>query len=190
PVVQILYRTPLKGASAVLVDQEQGGYLAARHVLELGHRRIACLWVDDPHGRQRLAGFRRALAEAGLAADPSLVVPVDYDWHLGRSATESLLARAVRPTAIVAASDLVAWGAIRAAKEAGLGVPGDLSVVGFDDMPLAGYVEVPLTTVRQPTEALGRQALSLLRERINGNDVEDRVLAPELVVRGSTGPVG
>jgi DNA-binding LacI/PurR family transcriptional regulator len=168
-----------------------GGQSATRHLTELGHRRIAM--ISGPEHilfcRARLAGYRSAIEAAGLPFDDDLVVSTS---HLtrddGYAAARTLLARDPRPTAIFASNDLQAIGVYQAAREAGLRIPEDVSVVGFDDLPLASWTDPPLTTVHQPlTEmaaAATEMALAISRgERAPQIGVE---LATTLVVRGST----
>ena len=194
PVVQ-LYHKEVPDAPAILVDQEHGAYAATKHLLDLGHRRIAKLAGHDRHGRQRLAGYYRALCEAGLEPDPDLIRaiptharPFDVHWERARSATHALLSSNDPPTAIVCYSDLVAWGALRAAQESGVAVPESLSLVGFDDIQFIRFVEVPMTSVAQPKRELGELAMSTLDRLIRGEKVDDITLVPSLVRRASTAP--
>jgi LacI family transcriptional regulator len=176
---------------SVDIDNEAGARSAVEHLLALGHRRIGCI-TNAPlaytAARERLAGFHAALAGAGLAAEPELIAEGSFDAPSGRTAMESML-HAHPPTAVFVASDVVALGAIAAIRDAGLRVPDDLSVVGFDDVPLAAYFDPPLTTIRLPAHELGFAAGRALLERIRGRPVPARMLLPtELVVRGSSGP--
>jgi LacI family transcriptional regulator len=140
--------------------------------------------------RQRLAGYRDALVGAGITLDETLVAAGDSLEPRGHEAARELLRLPDPPSAIFASSDAAAFGVLRAAREAGLSVPADLSVVGFDDVPEAAWVSPPLTTVRQPLREIGRaavrQLLSLLADR--SRPATRVVLETELVVRGSTGP--
>ncbi|RKN45025.1 LacI family transcriptional regulator [Streptomyces hoynatensis] len=169
-----------------------GGRAATRHLTALGHRRIAM--IGGPEDVlcccARLDGHRSALRQAGLPADPGLVVHADLTREDGCAAARRLLARPDRPTAIFAANDLQALGVYQAAREAGLSIPGDLSVVGFDDLPVVAWVDPPLTTVHQPlTEmavAATELALTLGRgERAPQTGLE---IATTLTVRESTAP--
>jgi LacI family transcriptional regulator len=171
----------------------RGGQAAARHLIELGHRRVAYLGgrATAECSQARLAGFRSALETAGigLAADHALSTD-DFHYEDGLKGAPRLLSLAERPTAIFAASDELARGAIEAARSFGMSVPDDLSVVGFDDTEIARIASPPLTTVRQPLQEMGAVALrTVLRlvagEKIDSNHVE---LATELVVRASTAP--
>lgn len=177
-------------ADLVEVDHDRGGYLATRHLLELGHRRIAC--ISGPRAlsssAQRVQGCRRALAEAGLDLPDRWQRECDFTSAGGHAAMRELLAVHPRPTAVFAANDLSAIGAMAAAAEAGLHVPRDLSVVGFDDIPLAEFASPGLTTVSQPKHRLGELAAQLLLERIADPALQPRrrVLRPTLKARHST----
>ncbi|MFN8074308.1 MAG: LacI family DNA-binding transcriptional regulator [Kineosporiaceae bacterium] len=169
-----------------------GGMDATRHLLDLGHRRIGVVG-GLPHllcSRARIDGYRAALETAGLEVDPTLVRHGDFHHQGGLDRARELLALPDRPTAIFAGSDVQALGVVEAARELGLDVPGDLSIVGFDDLPLARWVSPPLTTVRQPLADMGHTAVAMLTELMAGRPLRsNRVeLSTELVVRGSTAP--
>ncbi|WP_425473824.1 substrate-binding domain-containing protein [Saccharothrix saharensis] len=176
----------------VAASDRAGGVTAVKHLLALGHRRIAV--VGGPRdvrcSRARVEGYRVALDRAGIAFDADLVRHADFTREGGRREADALLRRPDRPTAVFAANDEQALGVVEAARSAGLSVPGDLSVVGFDDLPAARRAAPALTTVRQPLAAMGRQAGWMLADLIAGRPpVTDRVeLATELVVRDSTAP--
>ncbi len=162
-----------------------------RHLIDLGHRRIAVILGAPAHSstNERTAGFRRALDEAGIALDPSLVAQGTYTFESGRAAARTLLDRPDRPTAIVAHNDDMAVGAIVAAGELGIAVPRDLSITGFDDSQLASTVWPQLTTIRQPIHSMAEAATDALLRVIEGEGPAPghRVMPYELVVRGSTG---
>lgn len=198
--VPLLSLEPFAGLEAeydcVTVDRPAGGWLATRHLLELGHRRIGLL-----HGgrgetglHQRFAGYDRALAEAGVTPDPQLDAKVAaHTFEGGYAAAQKLLGRKSRPTALFCQNDQVAIGAMRAALDLGLRIPQELSVVGFDDIPVAPFAAVPLTTVRQPVAEIAERAAARLAERIRSGAAAGLpplmlALTPELVVRASTGP--
>lgn len=184
-VVQLQHKE-LADKPALLVDQEEGGYRATRHLIELGHRRIGNLAYHDRHGKLRLQGYTRALVEAGLGSSTDLVRRVGPTWEDALQGAHELLALDEPPTAIVCYSDLVAWAALRAAHQKGVRVPDQLSLVGFDDTPFVEHIEVPLTTVAQPKHELGRLAMAMLSDLIDGKRVESQVLSPTLVIRSST----
>jgi DNA-binding LacI/PurR family transcriptional regulator len=174
---------------SVDVDNEAGARLAVEHLLALGHRRIACI-TNAPlaytAASERLTGYREALAAAGLADDPDLIAEGAFDAPSGHRAMAEILARTT-PDAIFVASDVVAIGAIAGLRDAGLSVPRDISVVGFDAIPLAAYLDPPLTTIRLPAYDLGLAAGRAILERIAGRPVAARTLLPtELIVRAST----
>ncbi len=189
----IVIQGHLPGASApsVDIDNEASARLAVDHLLELGHRRIACITnaaLTYTAAADRLAGYREALAAAGVPADPDLVDEGAFEAASGHRAMTRILQRG-RPEAVFVASDVVALGAIGALREAGLRVPDDVSVVGFDDVPLAAYFDPPLTSIRVPAHDLGLAAGNALLDRIAGRDVPARTLLPtELIVRASTAP--
>jgi len=170
-----------------------GGLAATRHLLELGHRRIAMINGPDTLMccRARLDGYRAALDSAGIPADPGLVCTGPLYVEGGRTQAQALLALPDPPTAIFAANDLQALGVYQAAHRAGLRVPEDLSVVGFDDLPLAQWADPPMTTVRQPLQKMGTAAAEMvLALASRRTPVEDRVeLATRLHVRSSTAPL-
>ena len=176
---------------AVQIDNRTGGALAIEHLVGLGHRRIA--HVAGPPGLptrdERLAGYRAALKRAGLRYDAELVPTGDGQLDESRAATRGLLDRADPPTAIFAYNDRSAIGCYQAIRAAGLRVGTDVSVVGFDDIVMAEWVDPPLTTVHQPRIEMGRIAVDLLLAVLNGTETVDHVIVqPRLVVRGSTGP--
>jgi LacI family transcriptional regulator len=177
----------------VMTDHEAGGYVATEHLAQLGHTHIACIAGPSELGSStgRVAGHRAALRAAGLNVDASLIVRGDFRDHSGYSAAQKLLKRANPPTAIFACNDLMAIGAMAAARDAGLNIPEDLSVVGFDDIHLAGYLNPPLTTIAQPMAELGRVAAELLLERMKDNSLPPRriMLRNRLVIRRTTATV-
>ena len=180
---------PGSGLPSVDVDNTSGARQAVEHLLALGHRRVACI-TNAPLGytsaRERLAGYHAALAAAGLASDPRLEAAGDFDPPSGGRAMADLLGREVDFSAVFVASDSVALGAIAALRQAGRRVPGDISIVGFDDIPLAAYLDPPLTTVRLPARDLGAQAGRILLDRLHAIAVPARtLLATRLMIRGS-----
>jgi LacI family transcriptional regulator len=180
----------------VLVDNDQGGYLAGQHLIALGHRRIACLVgpSDLTPSAGRIAGFQRALADAGLAVAAEGLVRGNGRPDGGAAAARQLLERGLDVTAIFAFNDQMATGAIGALQRAGLRVPQDISVVGFDDIPLSAAIYPALTTIAQPIGEMGTIGVRLLLDRIarghpKGHAPYQRVwLSTRLVVRESTGP--
>jgi LacI family transcriptional regulator len=186
-------RYPLdEGIPAVSAAHWAGAKAATDHLLTLGHRRIGLITGERGWSatEERLNGYQTALAGAGVLPTPELVVDGDFIMESGYTAANELLDLSEPPTAIFASNDNMAVGAMRAARERGLQVPADLSIVGFDDSQQASLVTPSLTTVRQPLEELGRTAVSLLIRLLDGQRVEAlRVeLATRLVVRDSTAP--
>src|SRR4051794_25543158 len=195
PVVFIDVHTPsVADVPRVIGDDLGGGALAGRHLLELGHRDIAFIGdaVADPFGftssRDREAGLRRELATEGLAIPPRWLGHGAHGRYEARELARRLLTTESPPTAIVAASDTQALGVVAAARDLGLHVPEDVSVVGYDDIEAADYVG--LTTVRQQLFESGRKGAEILLEEIRRPSSEPAVvrLQPELVVRATTGP--
>ncbi|MDQ1306996.1 MAG: LacI family transcriptional regulator [Actinomycetota bacterium] len=173
-------------------DNFIGAVMATRHLLELGHRRIAFL-AGRPGSRssaQRFDGYRHALDQAGIPVDASLVTGDYYDPDTRNVPVFELLSRPDRPTAIFAANDLSAIATTQVAPVLGLRVPDDLSVIGFDDVPEAAQLRTPLSTVRQPLQQMGGAAASLLLELLAGTKPEEEhvVLPTSLVRRTTTGP--
>jgi LacI family transcriptional regulator len=190
PCVGVDMQVEGPATEVVMSDNVDGAEQAVRHLHALGHRRIATItgMIESRPGIDRLRGFRAALQELGLAYRDEYVAYGDFYFESGRAATARLLALPEPPTAIFAAADLTALGAIRAATEAGLSVPGDLSVVGYDDIQIAPHVNPPLTTVRQDKFGLGVAAANALIDLIDGASERTGLvtLPVELVARGST----
>jgi LacI family transcriptional regulator len=174
------------------MDEQRAARTIVEHLLELGHRRIAHVIGIADHGasRWRVAGYREAMAAAGLPEDPALVVQGAFTFGSGVAAARELFALKQRPTAVFAANDDMATGVMWAAGEYGLKVPHDLSVCGFDDTPLARQLWPALTTIQQPSREMGKiaaqQLLNLLRGRGPGQLVE---IPFSLQIRDSTARV-
>ena len=170
----------------------EGGYSATEHLLQLGHKRIAMIGgrEDLQCSSAREDGYISALRRAGIAADPALMVPGDFSIEAGEAATRKLLDLPERPTAIFTGNDGQAMGAYRAARSAGLRIPEDLSIIGFDDIPAAEWIEPGLTTIRQPVVQMAETAMRALLRHLDGDEeLPQRIeLGTELVVRGSTAP--
>jgi DNA-binding LacI/PurR family transcriptional regulator len=162
-----------------------------RHLLQLGHRRIA--YIGDRSGYQsdaeRLAGYRAEMKAFRASVDPQLLVQGDGKPEEGERLATRLLKLPNRPTAIFCYNDMTALGALRAAGALGLRVPNDVSIAGFDDLFVASYTTPPLTTIRQPKKEMGRRAMVILLQLLGGEEPESRIALPgELMIRGSTGP--
>jgi DNA-binding LacI/PurR family transcriptional regulator len=198
PVPAVFIGRYLRGrsANAVLPDNEEGGRMATEHLLNLGRRRIAFIGgpLEANAYRDRLAGYHAAHLEAGLEPDDRLVYPTKRS-EMGRGGTAALsqllehaAAGGPMPDAVFAGDDWIAIDILRALRVRGLGVPSDVAVVGYSDLPLARVAEPPLTTVHVPRQRLGRTAAKLLLELISG-EVEGPIqviVSPHLVVREST----
>jgi LacI family transcriptional regulator len=174
---------------AVGATNRQGGYDATRYLIALQHKRIGFITgrLENGCSKERQAGYYAALAEHGLATDPQLVCEGDFTQPAGFRATRELLALPQPPTAIFASNDVMAFGAMEAARVGGLRIPEDISIVGFDDIPQALHVHPPLTTVRQPLEHMGRLAARMLLRQIDDRQqLAERIDLPtELIVRES-----
>jgi LacI family transcriptional regulator len=196
PVVLLNSDAPgARGLPSIATDHRLGGRLAGEHLLALGHRALG--HVTAPTGQAAAAADRRrgiqdALVAAGLGPETLLVVDGGGTVEGGAAAVPSLLAATPRPTAVVGFNDLTAIGLLRGLRAAGLRVPDDMAVVGFDDIELAAWTDPPLTTVRQPTEELGRWAVTRIADALAHPDRPAGparvVLEPTLVVRATTAP--
>lgn len=192
PLVVIDRVIPDLAVDSVLIDNARGGWLAAQHLIELGHQRIGCITgpSDLTLSAERVTGYRCALQEAGLAVDESLIIRGNFQYESGYQATRQFMAQPNPPTAIFACNDLMAMGAINAAIKQGWPIPARLSVVGFDDIHLASYTNPLLTTVAQPKYEMGSIATTMLLERIHHPEMPpcQKLLDIHLVVRESTAP--
>jgi LacI family transcriptional regulator len=194
PVVLCTFDRPELGLPAVHIDEESAARRATEYLIGLGHRSIGL--ISGAHfsfGGQRAAGFRSALAEAGIEIDENFVVEVpSYSADDGLQGMRALLAKGKRPTALFAATDELAIGAIRALFEAGLSVPGDVSVLGFDDIDISSYLTPGLSTIRQPILDIGRRTAEIICALIEGKDADtsSSVFGFELVVRESCRRIG
>jgi DNA-binding LacI/PurR family transcriptional regulator len=189
PTGEPLHETPSVGAT-----NWNGGLAATRHLVELGHRRVAMLCgpTEWPCCRARLDGYRAAMDAAGRPVDPELVRASTLYVEGGLRDGTALLSLPEPPTAIVTTNDLQAVGVYQAARRAGVRIPEDLSVVGFDDLPFTAWQGPPMTTVHQPLEQMGATAARMVGQLAAGRPLEQhRVeLATSLVVRESTAPPG
>lgn len=190
PVITVDHRGEHAEFPSITTDCYQGAQEAVKHLLGLGHRRIAYIGGDErlASARDRHRAYFDTLAQYGLGHDPALLIPGDFTQACGFQAANRLLALPVPPTAIFAANDLSAFGAIMALREAGWRVPDDMSVVGFDDIAAAAQFYPPLTTIRQPIRQVGRSAVNTLLALMAGlQPASPQVTLPtELVLRGST----
>lgn len=196
--------TPFEGSNAVVrlspsdderpfiaADNEGGAAMMTRHLIELGHRTIGFIDgpPDFPPSAERSAGYRAALREAGIEPEPELIESGHFTEEGGAAAAAALLARRPDLTALFAANDLMAFGALRELQSRAVDVPGEVSVAGFDDVRMASHLHPSLTTVRVPMYELGQQAFFLAMKLLTGERPEARRLPVELQVRESTAPV-
>lgn len=193
PVVLLHSRTPGLEADVVRIDDRGGARKAVSHLIGLGHRRIACIAGDalpEHYVHERKAGYLESLAEAGITPEDDYFLVGDYSLEGGYECFKDIISLPEPPTAFFFYSDGMAIGALRAAADLGIAVPGEISIVGFDDVQPAGYTVPRLTTVRQPKIELGRAAVTRALERASNRELspETLVLGVELIVRESTGP--
>ncbi len=189
PIVLVNNQHPGEFVHSVMIDNVAGSRAATEHLIGLGHRRIA--YLGDRFGYQsdaeRFAGYRKALGRAGIPVAEELVVHGDGKAEAAMTAMAALLGAAEPPTAVFCYNDMTALGALRAVRTAGLSVPQDISLAGFDDLFIASYTEPPLTTVRQPMRRMGALAMENLLKLMAGQESADRIkVSAELVIREST----
>jgi LacI family transcriptional regulator len=188
PIVSTGRDLRTKNAIGFKLDNEHGAFLAVRHLIELGHRRIA--FVSGPANNvdagERLTGYTRALREADIPLDPKLMVEGDFHEASGLMAVNHLFETQQQFTAVFAANDLSAYGVRLCLYRKGIRVPDDISLVGFDDLPGSSYTTPPLTTIHQPLYDIGRIATNALLRLINGESAHSEVPPLELVVRETT----
>ncbi|WP_130832639.1 DNA-binding transcriptional regulator CytR [[Erwinia] mediterraneensis] len=190
PMVMANEFAPEMELPTVHIDNLTAAFEAVNHLIQLGHRRIACIAGPEemPLCQYRLQGYIQALRRSGITVDPTCIVRGDFTFEAGVSALKQLMSLPQPPRALFCHSDIMALGAMNQARAMGMRIPDDLSVVGFDDIELSRYYDPPLTTVAQPRYAIGREAMLLLLEQLQGKRVNNgsRLLDSELKVRGST----
>lgn len=180
----------------VSVDNCHGGHLATEHLLQLGHQRIGYVTAPADHSSDldRMTGYRQALAAGGIEPDPALIVSGNGRADGGERALAALMAIEELPTAVFCYNDMTAVGLMHAARQAGLSVPQDIAVAGFDDIPFATYVYPPLTTIAQPKYEMGQMAMKMSLSLINIGEADDEMegglsnvlVRGKLIVRAST----
>ena len=181
---------PFDGDSDLIQDNSLlGGDMATQYLIDKGYRRIACIAgpLDKTPSRLRLEGYQLAMARAGIAVEEGFIITSDFEFSGGLKAMQALLALPALPQAVFVGNDAMAVGVYQALHLAGLRVPQDIAVVGYDDIELARYMTPPLTTIHQPKDELGELAIDVLIHRMaNPAQAQQRVqLTPELIVRGS-----
>lgn len=193
PVVVLDRRVPYALVDMVRCDSELGAYRLVRHLLTLGHRRIAML--TGPQGvstaEDRVAGYQQALGEIGLDANSDVVYYGEFTQASGYEMTQQALTATPRPTALFAANNFIAIGSLKALRDAGLQVPEDMTLVSFDDLPPAFIIDPFLTVTAQPAYEMGHRATELLLARLSGlvsTESQEIVLPTETIVRRSSGP--
>lgn len=191
PVVMVDRSPGTRQIDTVFANNEGGGIIATQYLLDLGHRRIGCITGPSmlTPSADRVTGYRQALESAGLTVDEELIIAGDFQHESGYHAGQQLLGLPDPPTAIFACNDLMAVGVLYAAHEGGLRIPTDISVIGFDDVPLASYTVPRLTTIYQPGQEIGRVAVELLVQRLQDRAAATRheQLPASLVERDSCG---
>ncbi|MBY6382998.1 LacI family transcriptional regulator [Rhodococcus erythropolis] len=180
--------SPNRGLPFVSGDDRLGGYLAGKHLLDCGYRDLGVIAGPDhaSTSRERVAGFRDALTEAGLELPPNRIVASEFEVQGGVDAAATLLGGDSRPDAVFTVSDTIAIGVLGVARDLGLSIPDDLALVGYNDIPVVSQLPVPLTTVRSPARKIGATGLEHLLALISGKNVESVKLPVELIVRAST----
>ena len=188
PVVLINNQHPTAFTPSVTIENVESSRTATRHLIDLGHWRIA--YIGDQFGyesdTERFTGYRQALEGAGLPFLPELIVHGNGKAEGGIAAMQKLLEMSDRPSAVFCYNDMTALGSLRVIRRAGLRVPDDVSLVGFDDLFIASYTDPPLTTLRQPMPQMGRMAMELLLQVMAGKQLESTITVPaELIIRES-----
>ena len=189
PIILVAYNISKFSLDTVSIDDYTGGYQATSYLAELGHQRIAVITETVQSSVDRVRGYRNALQDYQLVYDDNLCLETPATVANGAKATEEFLDLKEPPTAIFAFNDILAIGAMEAVRKRGLSIPEDISIIGFDDTPLASYSNPPLTTMAQPLEDIGYQAIDLIVAEIEGaKRTSQRIMLPaKLVVRKSTG---
>lgn len=194
PLVFVGARSHDENICSISLDDERVAYEATRHLLSLGHTQIALVTgpMTEDCSQDRTEGYRRALSEAGIPFNESIVFEGDWSASSGQAALLALLEQGTTPTAVFAQNDRMAMGVLRAARDANLQVPGQLSVIGVDDMPLSSYFDPPLTTMRQDMPQIGQEAIRMLMSIIQKKNVDLQGIKfpAQLVIRQSTGKGG
>jgi DNA-binding LacI/PurR family transcriptional regulator len=194
PLVFVGARSHDENICSISLDDERVAYEATRHLLSLGHTQIALVTgpMTEDCSQDRTEGYRRALSEAGIPFNQSIVFEGDWSASSGQAALVALLEHGTTPTAVFAQNDRMAMGVLRAARDANLQVPGQLSVIGVDDMPLSSYFDPPLTTMQQDMPQIGQEAIRMLMSIIQKKNVDLQGIKfpAQLVIRQSTGKGG
>ncbi|WP_311316174.1 substrate-binding domain-containing protein [Domibacillus indicus] len=190
PIALLSRDVPSLAVDTVLVDDYLGGYEATKHLIDLGHEKIAMITEDTTYSiiQSRVQGYRSALEEYGLTYDESFVIHNNISIEEGKNAMLSLLQKDSPPTAVFASTEALAIGALQGARGRNVQVPSELSIIGFDNTILSTICEPPLTTIAQPIDEMGKKVVELLIEEIEKKKESKQrvILSPKLVVRSST----
>ncbi|PJC88076.1 transcriptional repressor PurR [Vibrio sp. HA2012] len=181
---------PESSASDKIIDNsEEGGYLATKYLIENGHKNIYCLsgQLAKAICKERILGYKRALSDAGMPFDESKIIEGNFECDTAVEAADTILALDDKPTAVFCFNDTMALGLMSRLQQKGMRVPDDISVIGYDNIDLAGYFSPPLTTIHQPKRRVGKTAFEILLERIKNKEHERHVfeMQPEIVIRDS-----
>jgi LacI family transcriptional regulator len=194
PMVFVGAQSHQQDVSSVCLDDEKVAYEATKHLISLGHTKIAMITgpMEEDCSLDRTEGYQRALQEAGIPFDKTKVIEGDWSASSGQNALISLIERGRRPSAVFAQNDRMAMGVLRAARDLNIKVPTELAVIGVDDMPLSSYFDPPLTTMRQDMPRIGQEATRMLLDIIQkkNTDLREVKLPAQLVVRQSTSDKG
>ncbi|EKM29546.1 periplasmic binding s and sugar binding domain of LacI family protein [Vibrio harveyi] len=176
-------------ADKIIDNSEEGGYIATKYLIDNGHTDIACLsgHFEKAACQERIAGYRRAMAEANLAVNEDWILEGNFECDTAVLAADNISAMDKRPTAVFCFNDTMALGLMSRLQQNGIKVPDDISVIGYDNIELAEYFSPPLTTIHQPKRRVGKNAFEILLERIKDKEHEKRVfeMQPEIVVRNT-----
>lgn len=191
PVVVVDRDDGTNATDLVLVDNYEGGYLAVEHLLSLGHRDIACITgpSSTSPSADRFHGYKQALTDRSVQIKKEYIKTGDFHFESGEKMMDELLSLSSPPTAVFVCNDMMAIGAIRAIRNKGLDVPNDLSIIGFDNIPISRAITPALTTISQPIKKIAEEAMNILFDRMKGNissPFKEVVLLPELIIRKST----
>lgn len=190
PVVYVTQRVTGKSSSFVVIDDERGGFIATKYLIEQGYKTIGYIGPDETgnDSGERLAGFRAAFKKFGMSVQSHYVRIADFKRETGYNAIAVMIEKGNYPQAVFAGNDLLAIGVIQGIKEKGMSVPRDIAVIGFDNIPLASFPEIRLTTIHQPKYEMGQMAADILLEKIEKRTTGQPrrvILEPELIVRSS-----
>lgn len=191
PIVHICRRYVEPDKSFVVIDDERGGFLATKHLIEQGYKKIGFIGAAQNQALymgKRFEGYKQAFQKFGLELDDRYIYSSDFKRQTGYRLVRKMLANGDYPRAIFAENDLLALGGIQAIRESGLSIPEDIAVVGFDDIPFASFPEVQMTTIRQPKHEMGEMAVSILLDQLSGRNTQPRkvILEPRLIIRKSS----